>query len=187
MPELVLIDGGKGQLDAALKALEERNVQVPIISIAKREEEVIVHKTRSSIDVAAIMKLAENPVKGVQVTSSGEYFIVNLHAGQINASSHSKNLRGGSVTNAYSDVVKLFQRIRDESHRFAVSYHTVLKRQKQTASVLEEIPGIGPTTRRKLIREFGSVRGVQAADEAALIASIGQARATVLRKYLPPQ
>ncbi len=187
MPDLVLIDGGKGQLDAALKAVEERNIAVPIISIAKREEEIIVHKTRSSIDVSAIMALAENPVKGIQVTSSGEYYVVNLHAGQLNASSHSKNLRGGTVTNAFSDVVKLFQRIRDESHRFAVSYHTVLKRQKQTASMLEDVPGIGPTTRRKLIREFGSLRGVGAASDEALAASIGQSKAAILRKYLPPQ
>jgi excinuclease ABC subunit C len=84
----------------------------------------------------------------------------------------------------YSDVTKLFQRIRDESHRFAVSYHTVLKRQKQTASSLEDIPGIGPTTRKTLIKTFGSLRGVQAATPEQLMASVGPAKAKVLQRYL---
>jgi excinuclease ABC subunit C len=185
MPDLLLIDGGKGQLDGALRALEERGVHVPAISIAKREEEVVIHKTRSNIVIDRIVSLMYNPVPGVSVMSSGEYYIVNLHAGQINASAHSKNLRGGSIYTAYSDVTKLFQRIRDESHRFAVSYHTVLKRAKQTASSLEEIPGIGPTTRKKLIRSFGSLRGVQAASPEQLELAIGKAKAQILGKYLP--
>ncbi|MNI28956.1 UvrABC system protein C [compost metagenome] len=115
----------------------------------------------------------------------GEYYIVNLHAGQRNAGSHSGNLRGGAPIQAqYTDIVKLFQRIRDESHRFAVSYHTVLKRQKQTASSLEDIPGIGPTTRKKLIRTFGSLQGVRQATPEALSASIGPAKAQLLAQYL---
>ncbi|MNG33591.1 UvrABC system protein C [compost metagenome] len=80
--------------------------------------------------------------------------------------------------------MKLFQRIRDESHRFAVSYHTVLKRQKQTASSLEDIPGIGPTTRKKLIRTFGSLQGVRQATPEALVVSIGPAKAQLLAQYL---
>jgi excinuclease ABC subunit C len=117
--------------------------------------------------------------------SSGEYYIVNLHAGQVNAGSHSRNLRGGAPIHAeYTDVVKLFQRIRDESHRFAVSYHTVLKRQKQTASMLEDIPGIGPTTRKKLIKVFGSLRGVQSASTDELVAAVGPAKAKIIAPYL---
>ncbi len=184
-PDLILIDGGKGQLDAALRALEERGLDIPTISIAKREEEMIVHRTRSHIGTAMLETLRKEPVAGVSVMPSGEYYIVNLHAGQINAGSHSKNLRGAPLVSSYSDVVKLFQRIRDESHRFAVSYHTVLKRKKQTASNLEEIPGIGPTTRRKLIRTFGSLRAVQNASEEQLVAAVGQAKAKLLAKYLP--
>lgn len=183
-PDLILIDGGKGQLDAAIKALETNNVHFPIISIAKREEEIIVHKTRSNIDTSTIKSLIDQPTDGVFVESSGDYYIVNLHAGQRNASSHSKNLRGAPTINAYSDVVKLFQRIRDESHRFAVSYHTVLKRQKQTASSLEEIPGIGPATRKKLIKTFGSLRGVKSAQPAEIIAAIGKAKAAAITPYL---
>ena len=185
MPDLLLIDGGKGQLDAALRALEERGVKVPTISIAKREEEMIIHKTRSNIAVQKIEDLINSPIPGVAVVDSGAYYIVNLHAGQFNASAHSKNLRGGSIHSTYSDVTKLFQRIRDESHRFAVSYHTVLKRAKQTASSLEEIPGIGPATRKKLIRTLGSLRAVQSATSEQLVAAVGEAKAKVIAKYLP--
>lgn len=184
MPDLLLIDGGKGQLDAALKALEERQLSIPIISIAKREEEIIVHRTRSSISTEQLDRLLTQPPQGTAVTRSGEFIIVNLHPGQLNASSHSKNLRGAAVFSPYSDVTKLFQRIRDESHRFAVSYHTVLKRAKQTAGTLEEIPGVGPATRRRLIRTFGSVRGIKAASEAELVEVVGSAKATVIRQYL---
>lgn len=184
MPDLVLIDGGKGQLEAAISALEEREVSVPIVSIAKREEELLVHYQRSHIDTSFIHELIRQPTPNEFVERSGEYYVVNLHPGQRNAGSHSKNLRGGSVTNAHSDVVRLFQRIRDESHRFAVSYHTVLKRQKQTASDLEEIPGIGPATRKKLIRTFGSLRAVKSAPEADLIAAIGKDKAAKIKPYL---
>ena len=184
MPDLLLIDGGKGQLDASIKALEERDLKIPIISIAKREEEVIVHRTRSNIDITNLLKFIDEPTPDVVVMKEGDYLIVNLHAGQMNASGHSKNLRASTVHSSYSDVTKLFQRIRDESHRFAVSYHTVLKRAKQTANILEEIPGIGPATRRKLLKTFGSMRGVSAADEAALIAAIGKKKASIIKPYL---
>lgn len=184
MPDLVLIDGGKGQLDAAIKALEAQSAQVPVISIAKREEEIIVHSTRSNIDATMLESLIKNPGVNEYVERSGDYYVVNLHPGQRNAGSHSKNLRGGSISNAHSDVVKLFQRIRDESHRFAVSYHTVLKRQKQTANDLEEIPGIGPATRRKLIRTFGSLRAVKAASHEQIVEAIGESKATKITPYL---
>lgn len=184
MPDLVLIDGGKGQLDAAIRALEERHVEVPVISIAKREEEVLVHQTRSHIDTTMLESLLRNPSENEYVERSGSYYVVNLHPGQRNAGSHSKNLRGGSLTNTHSDVVRLFQRIRDESHRFAVSYHSVLKRKKQTASDLEEIPGIGPATRKKLIKTFGSLRSVKTASKEQIIAAIGKDKAEKIAPYL---
>lgn len=184
MPDLVLIDGGKGQLDAAIKAMDEQGVMAPVISIAKREEEVIVHSTKSHIDTSMLENLIKNPTEHEFVERSGGFYVVNLHPGQRNASSHSKNLRGAPLTGTHSDVVKLFQRIRDESHRFAVSYHTVLKRQKQTASDLEDIPGIGPTTRKKLIRTFGSLRAVKSASEEELIAAIGQDKTAKIKPYL---
>ncbi|TAL14581.1 excinuclease ABC subunit UvrC [Patescibacteria group bacterium] len=183
-PDLILIDGGKGQLDAALKALEERGLLIPTISIAKREEEIVVHATRSNINTENLVSMIKTPNNNVAVSREGEYYIVNLHPGQINASSHSGNLRGSNTFSTYSDVTKLFQRIRDESHRFAISYHTVLKRAKQTASMLDEVPGIGPVTRRTLIRKFGSLRGVQAATKEQLVDAIGLSKATLLIPYL---
>lgn len=184
VPDLILIDGGKGQLDAALRALEERALKIPTISIAKREEEVIVHPTRSNINPEKLLEVLKNPTDDLMVTRSGEYLVVNLHPGQLNASGHSKNLRASVGIAAHIDVTKLFQRIRDESHRFAVSYHTVLKRAKQTASTLEEIPGIGPATRRTLIRKFGSLRGVTAADPKDIAAVIGQKKTDLILPYL---
>ena len=182
-PDLLLIDGGKGQLDAAIRAMQAREVKLPIVSIAKREEELIVHSTLSGIDTQQLAAYAVEPTAHIFVERSGAYFIANLHPDQLNASSHSKNLRGSTTSN-YSDLTKLFQRIRDESHRFAVSYHTVLKRQKQTASTLEDIPGIGPATRRKMIRHFGSMRALAEADEAAIAAIIGAAKAKIVKQGL---
>jgi len=83
-----------------------------------------------------------------------------------------------------SNIVKLLQRIRDESHRFAVSYHSVLKVKRQTASILDDVPGIGPATRKKLIKTFGSLRGVQQARREDLVALLGEKKATVLVQYI---
>lgn len=182
-PQLLLIDGGKGQLEAAIKAIEAQGLNIPVISIAKREEELIVHATRSNIDVSNIEAFRAEPNEGIFVERSRDFYIVNLHPDQRNASSHSKNLQG-STFSKYSDLTKLFQRIRDESHRFAVSYHTVLKRQKQTASILEEIPGIGPSTRKTLIKKFGSLRAVEAASEADIAAVVGTKKAQTLKRFL---
>lgn len=187
VPDLILIDGGKGQLDVALKALEEHNLSIPAISIAKREEEIIIHPTRSNINMATLDAYLNGSLQeaSVAVNRLGEYLVVNLHAGQTNASGHSKNLRGTNVGPArYSHVTKLFQRIRDESHRFAVSYHTVLKRTKQTASSLEEIPGIGPATRRQLIKKFGSLRKIQELQYDDLAPVIGKSKASTIVRYL---
>lgn len=184
IPDLLLIDGGKGQLGAAIEALSEYSLAIPVISIAKREEEIIVAKVGSHIDTSGLVALRDAKQEGTYVYEEGNYFMVNLHADQINASGHSKNLRGGSQTSAYSDVTKLFQRIRDESHRFAVSYHSVLKRQAQTKSTLDDVPGIGPASRKKLLRAFGSVRGISSASEDELTAVIGSSRAQAVRAHL---
>jgi len=187
VPDLILIDGGKGQLEAGIKALEGYGLKIPIISIAKREEEIIVDAQRSNIDVSRLDQYVSGAANdaGVFIQRKGEYYTVNLHAGQSNASGHSKNLRGTHAGPArFTHVTKLFQRIRDESHRFAVSYHTVLKRAKQTAGSLEEIPGIGPATRRQLIRSFGSVRRISEASREAIEAVVGPSKAELIQRYL---
>lgn len=182
-PDLLLIDGGKGQLRAALDVLDALGLAIPCISIAKRDEEMLVHQTRSHVDTSKLDDLMSRPEPGVYVAHEGEMYTVNLHVGKLNAGSHSKNLRGGETLSRYSDLTKLFQRIRDESHRFAISYHTTLQRGRQTKSAIEDIPGIGPATRKKLIRKFGSLRGVKLADQAALVATVGTTRALAIKKY----
>ena len=181
-PSLLLIDGGKGQLAAAIAARDARGVRMPIISIAKREEEILVHKTGSQVGLAYIHQLQAERPSGITVYEDGDVYVINLHPGQRNAGAHSKNLRGSTsqVTTsplAASDITKLFQRIRDESHRFAVSYHTALQRKAGVKSVLDSIPGVGSKTKQKLLRQFGSVRGIMRASQAELAAVVGEARA----------
>jgi len=85
-----------------------------------------------------------------------------------------------------SHIIKLLQRIRDESHRFAVSYHSTLKTKRQTASILEEIPSIGPATRKKLLKTFGSVKGIMQARQWEIAKVIGANKSKILRQYLRP-
>lgn len=183
MPDLLLVDGGKGQLEAAIRAATDRDITLPIISVAKKEEEIFLHTEKSGVQTTQIEKYVHSSLKGVWIERDGDYYRINLHSDQRNAGGHSKNLRGNTVS-PFSDLVRLFQRIRDESHRFAVSYHTVLKRQKQTESSLELIPGIGPATRKKLIKRFGSLRGVQQASFEDISKSIGAAKAGRVARFI---
>lgn len=184
IPDLILIDGGKGQLNAAIQSLKKCDVKVPIISIAKREEEIVAHYQDSNVNTKILEDLMKNPTNNEYIERSGDFYIINLHPGQNNAGAHSRNLRGSSMNTAHSDVIKLFQRIRDESHRFAVSYHSTLKRKKQTESTIDQVPGVGPATRRKLIRTFGSLRSIKAAQYEELVATVGKSKAEKIRQYL---
>lgn len=160
-PDLFLIDGGKGQLDAALKARDDRGIHdIPFIGLAKREEQIVIDHKRSQV---TLNKEKMKQLDGY-VTITDDFTLVNLP--------HTTH------------IIKLLQRIRDESHRFAVSYHTVLKRQKQTASILEDIPGIGPVARRKLIKTFGSLRGVQAASKQDVEQCLGESKGKIVSQYL---
>ena len=94
-PDLLLIDGGKGQLAAAIKARDERGITVPIISITKREEELLVHKIGSQVDTAFIKHIQSQPRADIAIHEDGDVYVVNLHPGQRNAGSHSKKLAGG--------------------------------------------------------------------------------------------
>jgi len=162
-PDLFLIDGGKGQLDAAIRARDEMECQhVPFIGLAKREEQIVIQKEKSN--VALRTDVLQH--LGGFTTESDEFTLVNVP--------HSTNL------------VKLLQRIRDESHRFAVSYHTVLKRKRQTASLLDDVPGVGPATRKKLIRTFGSLHGIKSASEQELATTVGLKLAAVIKRHLGP-
>ncbi len=161
LPDLVLIDGGKGQLDAALRARDECGCSsIPFIGLAKREEQIVIHKAKSGVTLNSAML----HTLGGFASESEDFILVNVPYN--------------------TNLVKLLQRIRDESHRFAVSYHSVLKTKRQTASLLDDIPGIGPATRKKLLRTFGSMRGVAQADEAELAQAIGTSKAKKLKSSL---
>lgn len=110
-PDLILIDGGKGQLSSALSALGETGLAgIPMIGLAKRLEEIFTPYTREPI-----------------------------------------------VLRRDSGALHLIQRIRDEAHRFAVSYHRDLRARKLRESVLDDIPGVGPSKKNALLGRFHSV------------------------------
>ena len=159
--DLILIDGGKGQLDAALKARDIKSQKMPFIGLAKKQEQIVIDNKRSDVVIN------QDKLKALDgyLTTSDNFTLINIP--------HS------------SHIVKLLQRIRDESHRFAVSYHTVLKRKKLTENSLEEIPTIGPKTRAKLMRSFGSLRGLRDASEDDIAKIVGDKKAKLIRRYLP--
>tara|TARA_B100000674_G_scaffold499305_1_gene543771 strand:- start:225 stop:2069 length:1845 start_codon:yes stop_codon:yes gene_type:complete len=113
LPDLVLIDGGVGQLNSAAEALRELAINLPLASIAKREELIFVYGNDQS---AGIQLGADNAVR------------------------------------------LFFQTIRDEAHRFAITYHRKLRKKRTLHSVLEDVPGIGPIRRKKLLRQFRSAK-----------------------------
>ncbi len=128
-PDLVLIDGGLGQLHAAEAALKELGLeQLELASLAKKEELVF-------------RPGATTPLK---IPKS-------------------------------SPVLQLLQRIRDEAHRFAITYHRALRAKRTLQTELTQIPGVGPATAKKLLLAFGSVTQVREAEEAALVTAVGAA------------
>lgn len=143
-PDLVIIDGGLGQLSAVADVLNAENI--PFIGRSKSGD----HSRNASVQLV--------------VPRDGKYEIVSL----------------GSD----SHVGKLIARIDDESHRFAVSYHTVLKRQRQITSKLEEIPGVGPESRRALLKVFGSVKAIGQASETEIAKVVGKKRAAQIKRFL---
>lgn len=162
LPDLFLIDGGKGQLNSAIFARDQADIAVPMIGLAKREEEIVISKKGSNVSLDA-KSVLDQGIDAV-IDENEEYFVVRL----------GKN----------TDIVKLLQRIRDESHRFAVSYHSTLKRNRQTSSWLDEVPGIGPQTKKKLIKNFGSGKGVIQARYDELEKLLGESKATILKQYI---
>jgi excinuclease ABC subunit C len=155
-PDLILIDGGKGQLSSAIKARDLMKFSIPMIGLAKREEEIVVDLTGSNVELNEVEIKKQLSI----VRNSDNFTKIML------------------PTN--SDIVKLLQRIRDESHRFAVSYHSVLKRKRQTVSELDLIPGIGSVTRKNLMKKFGSLSGIKNASHDELAQIVGEKRASLL-------
>ncbi len=180
MPDVVLVDGGAPQLDAALRAAEEQGVRVPMVAIAKRNDELVVHMHRSNV----IVSFVEAPDPTVGLTRHGDYLHINLHPGAVKSSGHARNLHSAGAVSRYDDVVKLVQRIRDESHRFAISYHQIIRKNRQHTSVLDTLPGIGPKTRALLLKKFGSVKGLTVASEGEIAAVVGPVKAHLIVRAL---
>ncbi|PYQ11043.1 MAG: excinuclease ABC subunit C [Acidobacteria bacterium] len=138
LPDLILIDGGPGQLSAATEALAELGIgHQPVASIAKKEEAIFLPGRAEPI-----------------------------------------------VLPRSSPVLQLVQRVRDEAHRFAVGFHRKARTQRTIRSELDDIPGVGPAKRRKLLSRFGSLRGVRGASRADLATAVGAAMAARIREHL---
>ncbi len=140
LPDLIILDGGKGQLNAGVSVLNELGINLQISSLAKREEEVFLPQ-------------AELPIM-LPRTSAGFYLV---------------------------------QRIRDEAHRFTIGYHRLLRKKQMTRSILEEIPGVGSVTRKKLLRSFGSLGAIKKASVADLEKVLGsKQKAEMVFAFLNP-
>jgi excinuclease ABC subunit C len=137
-PDLILIDGGKGQLSAAYDALREVGLERLVAAGLAKQEELLF--TRDRLEGLALPR--ESPA---------------LH---------------------------LVQRIRDEAHRFAVTFHRQSRKRRTLRSELDEIAGVGPRRRRELLTRFGSVAGVRRASREELTAAVGaKAAEAVLRHF----
>jgi len=139
-PDLILIDGGKGQLSAAVNAIEELGMHsVPVASLAKENEDAFMPGRAEPVDIPK-----DSPA---------------LHT---------------------------LQRARDEAHRFAISYHRRLRSRKGIASVLDDIPGIGPKRKKALLTRFKSVKGIKEAspEELGKTKGITPALARNIKEYL---
>jgi excinuclease ABC subunit C len=122
LPDLIVIDGGAGQLSAARGSLIELGLEaLPIIGLAKQEEEIYT-------------------------PDGGEPIRLPRH----------------------DPSLKLLQAIRDEAHRFAITFHQALRRKRILNSLLDEIPGIGATRKRAILKSFGSVSRLRQHDAAEL-------------------
>ena len=140
VPDLVIIDGGKGHLNAAQQVFLELGLtDIPLCSLAKREEEVFLPHMPEPVLLPR--------------RSQGLYLV---------------------------------QRLRDEAHRFAITYHRQRRSRAATRSRLDDAPGIGPKRRRELIRRFGSAAGVRAAsvEEIASVRGMSRATAEQLQAFL---
>ncbi len=157
-PDLLVIDGGQPQLAAALDVLDGLGMSIPAIGLAKREEEII---RRRPSDRPATPGHHEGEA---WVTSGVDFESILLPA--------------------TSHILQLLQRVRDEAHRFAITYQSILRGKRQTTSLLDGIPGVGPATRKQLIRRFGSVQGVKLATQEEVAAAIGRAKAAVVKEHL---
>ena len=149
-PDLIIIDGGKGQLSSAKKVLDELNLHIPVVGLAKRYETIVMAR--------------DDYAKKPEFRLDGDYFSLNFESD--------------------SALLHLLQRIRDEAHRFAVSYHTKVRAKRVRKSALDDIEGVGPATRKKLVKRFGSVAALRSASESEIAEVVGPSKAVAIKQGL---
>lgn len=163
LPDLIMIDGGMGQLGAALEARDALGLTVPMVGLAKRMELVYVPERSGVENRADQMDTADLLRPQALVYAFREVELPMTSPGLI-----------------------LLRRLRDEAHRFALSFHRKIRDKRMVGSAIEEIPGIGPRRKRLLLRTFGSVAGVRKAsvDEIAAVPTMTRRLAEQVREYL---
>ncbi len=154
VPDLILLDGGKGQLGIALEVLRELEID--------------------DVDVASVAKYTEDDHLGARAKARTMEKV------------YVPNVKDPVRFPSSAPAMFLLQRLRDESHRFAIAYHKVLRRKLTLISALDEIPGIGSRRRRLLLRRFGSLRGIREAsvDQLCEVPGITHKRAEAIRDLL---
>jgi excinuclease ABC subunit C len=139
LPDLLVVDGGKGQLNCALSVLNELKIKLDVIGLAKEERAFLA---------------AKNKLRGKVAKSADRVYLPRR--------------KDAVYLSSRPAALLLLQRVRDEAHRFAVSYHHKLKQKNDLSSVLDAIPDIGPARRTMLLKHFGSASGVRKASLADL-------------------
>ena len=159
-PDLLLIDGGKGQLAVAVEVLKTLGItDVAVASLAKsRVLDEEGHVARDPRERPSSEEIARSPER---VFRPGR--------------------KNPIILKANSNELFLLQRLRDEAHRFAITHHKKLRAKRTLTSALDAIPGVGPARRRELLRHFGSLKKVREADAAALEGCPGISRALAER------
>ena len=158
LPDLLVIDGGKGQLNVALAALHDTETTgVDVVSLAKSRP----LDPRAFAHAAARAGAAERP--GESATHSPERVFL-------------PNIKDPIVLKQNTSEIFLLARLRDEAHRFAITYHRKLRDRRTLRSALDLIPGIGGARRRALLRHFGSLEGVKGASAVQLTEVSGISR-----------
>jgi excinuclease ABC subunit C len=172
LPDLMVIDGGKGQLGAAQAALRDHGIEgVEVVSLAKSRRLEDGPQTPEPDDALARPDLPpedelQSPQGGSAPRSAERVFVLG-HKTPI-------------VLKQNSAELFLLVRLRDEAHRFAISFHRKLRQKAATRSALDDIDGVGPKRRRLLLRAFGSVGGLRAASEAEVAEVVGPKLAQVV-------
>jgi excinuclease ABC subunit C len=167
LPDLFMIDGGKGQLSAALKARDALGLTTPMVGLAKRQEILFVpYRVADGPGTASPEKSTAEMLADRRAVFEYEYreVILPLH----------------------SPGLLLLRRLRDEAHRFALSFHRKVRDKRLNQSVLDEVPGIGPRKKRLLLRTFGSIEAIRRAtvEQVAAVPTMTESLANRVKQFL---